>query len=285
MKDNRHFKSIKLLLVALLAVTGTALASSNEKGAKNYCMDVEIAPFHMVPDGSCAVRDYWGGLLQKKMYPFTREDHQFNCEVFGPFSPLPTGDLVPSSVKSESKITGTIGGHSFSADLLCASQTNWYANFCQDPFDDTKPCFKLAQPLFNTPKGHFPRVTEVSIFDGVVTVQNGKHGTMEVPILMATRAAGITHLESLDPLQVGASITHSLLGLLTYESEDHEYGNNDRDRDFKKLKGSADLLLQGHIFYPGTVAEDPGAAVVRGSICSKDLYKLLNRKKGHGYRN
>jgi hypothetical protein len=141
----------------------------------------------------------------------------------------------------------------------------------------------MAQPLFNTAKGHFPRVTEVSVFDGVITVQNGKRGAKEVPILMATRAAGITHLESLDPPQVGASITHSLLGLLTYESEENERGN--KDRDVEKLKGSADLLLQGHIFYPGTVADDPGAAVVRGSICSKRLYKMLNRKKRHKSRD
>ena len=47
----------------------------------------------------------------------------------------------------------------------------------------------------------------------------------------------------------------------------------------KRLKGHADLLLQGHIFHPGAVSEDPGAATVKGSICSKDLYKLLNKKR------
>lgn len=275
-----------LVSIALAASAGVAMASNNDQAATNYCMDVEIEPFHMVPDGSCAVRDYWEGELQKRFYPFTSEDHQFNCEVFGEYTPLPTGDLVPSSVRSESNITGTIGGHPFSADLLCASQTNWYAHFCEDPSDDTKPCFQLAQPFFNVPNGPFPRVTEVSVFDGVITVQKNKHNTMEVPILMATRAAGITHLEVLDPPQVGASITHGLLGLVTYDAEDEvEYGDNGSDRDIEVLDGSADMLLQGHIFYPGTVEEDPGAAVIRGSICSKDLYKRLNRKGGHGHHD
>jgi hypothetical protein len=83
------------------------------------------------------------------------------------------------------------------------------------------------------------------------------------------------HLEDLttDPPEVGASVTHSLLGMATYDADE------DAD-DYKVLEGTADLLLQGHIFSPMPVEEDPGAARIRGSICSKDLYKRLNRKGG-----
>jgi len=48
------------------------------------------------------------------------------------------------------------------------------------------------------------------------------------------------------------------------------------------MDGSADLLLQGHIFFPGTVEEDAdpegnnAAAVIKGTICSEELYKQLN---------
>ena len=79
-----------------------------------------------------------------------------------------------------------------------------------------------------------------------------------------------------DPPQVGASITHSLLGMATYEEDGDELD------DVKVLKGSLDLLLQGHIFYPSSVAEDPGAARIKGAICSKDLYKRLNGRGGKG---
>jgi hypothetical protein len=47
-------------------------------------------------------------------------------------------------------------------------------------------------------------------------------------------------------------------------------------QETRELRGSLDLLLQGHIFYPDTVANDPGAARVRGAICSKGLSRLLN---------
>jgi hypothetical protein len=104
-----------------------------------------------------------------------------------------------------------------------------------------------------------------------------RNKVVEVSILLATRAAGITHLEVLAPdpseVQVGASVTHSALGMLTYEED------GDDVEDVKVLKGSLDLLLQGHIFSPNSVANDPGAARVKGTICSKDLYKLLNKNK------
>lgn len=92
-----------------------------------------------------------------------------------------------------------------------------------------------------------------------------------MPFLMATRAAGVTHIESMDPeaSQVGASITHSALGMVAY-GEDGD--------DARVLNGSLDLLLQGHIFYPGRVEDDPGAATVQGTICSKALYNMLNRR-------
>jgi hypothetical protein len=273
MKRQTHPLQKTLVAAALVAAAMGSLASDpSEK--ETYCMNVDLGPFHMVPgfmtpEGACAVRDYWDGRLQRQFYPFTIEDHQFNCEVFGDLTPLPTGDLVPSSVVSEGDITGTIGGLPFTGKLLCASLTNWYADYCPDP--PNAPCFQLAQPFFNLiDRDPYPRVTEVSVFDGVITVARGKGKTLEVPVVIATRAAGITHLESLDPPQVGASVTHNLLGMVTYEDEDA--------MEARELKGSLDVLLQGHIFFPDTVANDPGAARVRGAICSKDLAKLLNQQ-------
>jgi hypothetical protein len=270
---------------ALMLSTGVLTAGGNG-GVKDagYCMDVEIDPFHMVPDGSCAVRDYWGGTLQEAFYSFTLDDHLFNCEYFGPTAPLPIGE-VPSSVVSEGMITGTIGGHPFSGQLLCASLTNWYQDSCADP-DDPQTCtFQLAQPFLKQGMP-FPRVTEVSLIDGVVTVRRGKK-ELQVPLLLATRAAGITHVEDLNAPLVGASITHSLLGMLTYEDDD--------DGGVSELGGSADMLLQGHIFFPGSVEDDVDpdtganeAAVIKGTICSEDLYKRLNKrgKRGrHGHRD
>ncbi len=274
-----NFKSAAggLVMAVLVATSGISLASD---GKANYCMDVVIEPFHMQPDmqleGTCTVRDYWKGGLQQDFYPFTEEDHLFNCEYFGPLTPLPTptGDMVPSAVVSEGNIVGTIGGHPFEAKLACASLTNWYQDSCDDPANPQSCSFQLAQPFLS--KGlPFPRITEVSVLDGVITVDNGKR-TQQVPIVMATRAAGIMHLEDVSAPLVGASITHSLLGMVTYEEEG--------DRDSKVLDGSADLLLQGHIFFPGTVEEDVDpdgnneAAVIKGSICSKDLYRRLKRK-------
>ena len=115
----------------------------------------------------------------------------------------------------------------------------------------------------------------------MVTVTRGKK-TYDIPLVMATRAAGITHLEVFDPefpenTQVGASITHSSLGMVTYDSDDGD--------DVKVLDGSLDLLLQGHIFSPKSVDEDPGAARIKGVVCSKDLHDLLKRphkEKKHG---
>mgnify|MGYP001823046506 CR=1 FL=1 len=290
-----------LALAVLAASTGITFAGDHA----NYCMDVEIEPFHMMPgymteEGACAVRDYADGELQEAFYPFTKEDHLFNCDYFaqlpplmdeaapGDLVPLPNGAIVPSSVASIDKIEGTIDGHPFEAKLLCASLTNWYQDSCLNP-EDPKTCtFQLAQPFLEpTDKGFYPRVTEVSVFDGKITVHKGRQMAVEVPILMATRAAGITHVESMDPPEVGASVTHSLLGLVTYDTDDG-YGHHHRKK--KVLDGSADLLLQGHIFFPGPVEEDlkpdgsNAAAVIKGSICSKDLYKQLNRKeKGHGH--
>ena len=275
---NLHFKfaTTGLAMAVFAASTGVTMASDNDA---NYCMDVVIAPFHMQPDmpadGSCTVRDYWGGELQEELYPFTEEDHLFNCEVFGPLTTLPTGVQVPSAVVSQGNIVGTIGGHAFEAKLACASLTNWYQDSCADPTDPQTCSFQMAQPFIAT----HPRVTEVSIFDGVITVDTGRR-SREVPIVMATRAAGITHLEDLEDPEgptVGASITHSLLGIVTYDADE----GYDSDRDTRELDGSADLLLQGHIFSPQPVGADPGAAVVKGSICSEDLYRQLNRRGRH----
>jgi hypothetical protein len=119
----------------------------------------------------------------------------------------------------------------------------------------------------------YPRVSEVSLFDGAVTVQKGKNKTKTIPLVMATRASGITHVEDLSAPLVGASFTHDLLGMVTYEADD------DNEMELKTLNGSVDLLLQGHIFFPGPVSDDDGAARVKGTICSKDLYKLLNKKR------
>jgi len=277
MDINFKFATTGLAMAVFAASTGVTMASDNDA---NYCMDVVIEPFHMQPDmpadESCTVRDYMGGELQEEFYPFTEEEHLFNCE-FGPLTTLPTGVQVPSAVVSQGNIVGTIGGHAFEAKLACASLTNWYQDSCADPTDPQTCSFQLAQPFITT----HPRVTEVSIFDGVISVDKGRR-TKEVPIVMATRAAGITHLEDLEDPEgptVGASITHSLLGMVTYEA-DEDY---DSDRDTRVLSGSADLLLQGHIFSPQPVGEDPGAAVVKGSICSEDLYKQLNRSGGRGH--
>jgi len=302
-KRSQYFNLTHLASIALAASTSIAVAGGHEHHAGGYCMDVEIEPFHMMPgfmteEGACAVRDYAGGRLQEKFYPFTEEEHLFNCEYFEQFDSLmeglAPGDLiplqigeydpiaVPSSVASIGNIVGTIDGHPFEAKLLCASLTNWYQDSCADPANPESCTFQLAQPFLM--KGlPFPRVTEVSVFDGKITVRKGRHRTVEVPIVMATRAAGITHLEDLSdpnaPL-VGASVTHSLLGMISYDTDNHGYG--DHHRDTKVLDGSADLLLQGHIFSPDSVADDPGAAVIKGSICSKDLYERLNRRRGRG---
>jgi hypothetical protein len=269
MKKIQHYASLGLTALALAASSGIAMADNDSHSNANYCMDVVIEPFHMMPDGSCAVKDYLDGRLQDMFYPFTEEEHLFNCDYFGPLTPLPTGALVPSSVIGA--ISGTIDGHPFEADLRCASLTNWYQDSCTDPDDPSTCTFQLAQP-FLAQGLPYPRVTEVSVFDGVVSVAKGKGKTEEIPLIMATHAAGIMHLEILDPVapQVGASVTHSLLGLAAVEDED----------DLEVMNGSADLLLQGHIFSPKTVEDDPGAAVIKGSICSKKLYQKLNPRRG-----
>ena len=265
----KRIRAVTGAIGAMMLAAGMVLASGSKvPDAASYCMDVNTQPFHMMPGfmdeefGACAVRNYWDGELQEAFYPFTKEDHLFNCEVFGDVAPLPTevspfdGMPVPSSVVSQGDIVGTIGGHEFSARLYCASLTNASSDS------------QLAQPFLSSGLP-FPRVTEVSVFDGVILVEK-RNKTVAVPVLLATRAAGITHLEDLttDPPQVGASVTHSALGMLTYK-EDGDHG--------KMLNGSLDLLLQGHIFSPDSVAEDPGAAVIKGTVCSKELYKLLNK--------
>ncbi|MGB5451488.1 MAG: hypothetical protein WBM71_11070 [Sedimenticolaceae bacterium] len=280
MTSRRTFIRGTLGAVVFIAGSGLALAGGGSDDA-GYCMEVDIEPFHMVPgfataEGACAVRDYWDGDLQDAFYPFTKEDHLFNCEYFGDLAPLPTGEMVPSSVVSEGQINGTIGGHPFSATLFCASLTNWYQDSCTDPEDPMSCGYQLAQPFLNLiDRNAYPRVTEVSVFDGAITVARGRK-TVDVPLVMATRAAGITHLENPDPdaTQVGASVTHSLLGMLTYSGK---HGD-----DVEVLDGSLDLLLQGHIFFPNTVKNDPGAARIKGTICSRDLYKLLNKPKRGG---
>ena len=271
----------------LMLAASTALAGGNGgPDDARYCMDVEIEPFHMVPGmmvapGSCPVQEYWGGELQKAFYPFTLEDHLFNCDYFGDLTPLPTGDMVPSWVVSEGEITGTIDGNAFSATLYCASMTNWYQDSCVDPEDPTTCTFQLAQPFLSQGLP-FPRVTEVSVLDGVITVAKGKHQMVEVPVVMATRAAGIMHVEDPSAPLVGASITHSALGMVTYEEDEDEA---------EVLEGSLDLLLQGHIFFPGPVEDDVDpdsgkneAAVIKGVVCSEDLSRLLKRKGRKGGR-
>ncbi len=260
--------------IALAIVSGMAIADYDDKNAGKYCMDVEIEPFHLMPDDFCTVRDYFDGKLQEQFYPFTQEDHLFNCEVFGPAIPMPFG-MVPSAVTSGDPVVGTIDGHPFEARLMCASLTNWYQKFCPDPAD-TDNCFQMAQPFINFEQP-FPRVTEISLFDGEVSITKNKKRTEVVPIVMVTRASGITHVEDLSLPLVGASFTHDLIGMATYEAE--EEGD---EVELKKLAGSGDLLLQGHIFFPGAVSDDPGAAVVKGSICSETLYKKLN---GHSKRD
>ena len=164
--------------------------------------------------------------------------------------------------------------------------TNWYQDSCADPEDPETCSFQLAQPFLKQGLP-FPRVTEVSVFDGVISVDNGRR-TKEVPIVMATRAAGITHVEDPAAPLVGASITHSLLGLVIDDAEGNGKG---KGRDAEVLDASADLLLQGHIFFPGPVEDDltpegeNAAAVIKGSICSEDLYKRLNRKGGQGHHD
>ena len=57
------------------------------------------------------------------------------------------------------------------------------------------------------------------------------------------------------------------------------YDDDEMD-DLNVMKGSADMLLQGHIFFPAPVIDDPGAARIRGAICSKELYNQLNSQGG-----
>ena len=275
MKKIQQFTGFSLTALTLALSSTLAIADTDTNDDANYCMDVVIEPFHMVPDGSCTVRDYLDGQMQDMFYPFTEEDHLFNCEYFGPMAPLPIGVMVPSSVASDGTIIGTIDGHPFEANLMCASLTNWYQDSCSDPSDPTTCTYQLAQPFLSIPdRDPYPRVTEVSIFDGVVSVETRKGKYKEIPLIMATRASGITHLESLDPetLQVGASFTHDLLGMVTYDDDEMD--------DLNVMKGSADMLLQGHIFFPAPVIDDPGAARIRGAICSKELYNQLNSQGG-----
>lgn len=290
MRKSPHLVTRILAAAALAAGAAGALADGDgPHSADTFCMDVELGPFHLIPDGSCAVRDYWDGGLQETYYPFTMEEHLFNCEFFGPVTTLPTGDMVPSSVISDEQepITGTIGGYPFTGTLLCASLTNWYQDSCSDPDDPSTCAFQLAQP-FLAQGLPYPRVTEVSVLDGVITVDKGNGKTADVPIVMATRAAGIMHLEDLEAPLVGGSITHSLLGLATYDMEDEEVSDEAMD-DVADLGGSLDLLLQGHIFFPGSVEDDVDpetgkneAAVIKGTICSKKLHKLLDRESKKG---
>ena len=263
----RFFTSV--FAAAALATSAVTAFATSEGSDENFCMTVEVEPFHLMPDGECTVRDYFDGKLQERFYPFTEEDHLFNCEVFGGAIPMSFGD-VPSSVATVTPIVGTIDGFPFEADLMCASLTNWYQEFCPDP-TDAENCFQIAQPFLM--KGlPFPRVTEVSLFDAVVNVPKGNK-TKSIGIVMATRATGITHVEDLSAPLVGASFVHDLLGMVKYNLDKEDGGK------LTVLKGHADLLLQGHIFYPGEVSDDPGAASVKGTICSKDLYKLLNRER------
>ena len=104
------FKFITSIL-AMAALAASAFVSfANGQDDSNYCMTVEVEPFHLMPDGTCTVRDYLGGELQERFYPFTEEDHLFNCEVFGGAIPMPFGD-VPSSVATAEPIVGTIDGY------------------------------------------------------------------------------------------------------------------------------------------------------------------------------
>lgn len=260
-----QFTTCGFAVLALAASAGTAIANQDSDDDATYCMDVAIAPFHMEIDGTCTVRDYLDGDLQERFYPFTEEEHLFNCEYFGAW----TNFKVPSSATG--LISGTIDGYPFEADMQSASLTNWYQDSCTNPDDPLTCTIQLAQPMLSMGIP-MPRITEVAVFDGTITVTNGK----VVPVVMTTRSAGLLHVEDLENLQVGASVTHSLLGLATYDGED------DGEVELKLMDGNADLLQQGHVFSPNSVEDDPGAAVIKGSICSKDLYKKLNGRSNRG---
>ena len=129
MSKPRRFTATTMAAIVLTAGTSMAIASEEGKKAGNYCMDVEIEPFHMLPGPfiepeSCPVRDYWDGELQEMFYPFTIEDHLLNCE-FADFLTLPVVGMVPTWVVSEGEdpgmpgeISGTIDGQSVRRDAL-----------------------------------------------------------------------------------------------------------------------------------------------------------------------
>ena len=85
----RRFQFLTGAIGAMMLVGGTALAGGGHgQEDASFCMDVETEAFHMVPGfmvepGGCPVQDYRDGELQQAFYPFTIEDHLFNCEYFG----------------------------------------------------------------------------------------------------------------------------------------------------------------------------------------------------------
>ena len=80
MSKLRLFTTHAMAAMVFAAGSGVAVANDDKGNAGNYCMDVEIEPFHLMPDGSCTVRDYFDGELQKMFYPFTGDSR--NCQGF-----------------------------------------------------------------------------------------------------------------------------------------------------------------------------------------------------------
>ena len=63
---DRRSKFISVTLSSLLLAAGMAMADDDGSEDAGYCMNVDIAPFHMMPDPDvCTVKDYWDGDLQQ----------------------------------------------------------------------------------------------------------------------------------------------------------------------------------------------------------------------------
>ena len=263
----RALWSVAFLTLSAAPLLATADPTLDADGA--HCMRVDLGLILLEMDGSCAVRDYWAGTLQEEFYPFTLEGHLFNCEVSGEFTKFPIKDdtgtiidfaLLPSSVKNAegTVVAGTIGDYPFEGSLQCATLTNEVVTG-----DATT---NLAQPFLLAPPKFYPRLTDVSILDGAITVG----GAREIDVVLVTRGAGLLHVEELteESLEVGATLTHSALGLVVYKQNKHGKIVSDVLEE-----SSADLLLQGHVFH-----EEPPRAMLRGWICSESLQDLLDGK-------
>jgi len=241
--------SVLPLLVGMIS-TPMAFADGDE-GLEN-CLEVDLAVTAMWADTDWAGTDEACPVAESELrddvYPFTLADgYNFNCELAGPFIELPLVGYVPTAVKGT--LVGTIGGHDFQGTVDCSSMENG----------------QLLQPFLMKELLPYPRLTEVSIFEGDISVagRRGKEaGLIELPLTMVTRGIGIMHIEANDPgngnLVVGASITHSLLGLSPYRGQE-----------------SITLLMQGHIFNV-VGGDDLGPdATVKGLICSEALSEAI----------